>query len=489
MKTQKLFEILEPDEIIITIGSQDLEITGFQIDSRKVKQNEIFVAVKGSTSDGHEYIDDAIYLGAKVIICEELPEILPGITYYQLNNVRHSVGKLANHFYGNERGLSKIIGVTGTNGKSTVVTLLYQLFSKLGYKVGLLSTVENRIGEQILNATHTTPDVISLARLIAEMRNSGCDYIFMEVSSHGLDQDRVAGVPFDGALFTNITHDHLDYHGTMLAYINAKKKFFDHLHPEAFALVNVDDKNGGVMLQNCSAKLKKYALRSMADYRVRILQDSILGLHLRINDKEVFCKLSGEFNAYNITAAFGTAEILGEDINEVLKVLSNLPGAEGRMEKVIVKGSRKVGIVDYAHTPDALENVLRTLKNTIEKTQNIITVIGCGGDRDKTKRPLMAVIAAKLSSKVILTSDNPRSEDPEDILNDMENGLTKEQKQKSVRITDRKSAIKTAVMMAQEGDIILVAGKGHEKYQEIKGEKFPFEDKNILHEAILGSKV
>lgn len=487
MKTQTLFDILEPDEIIITIGSQDVEISGFQIDSRKVKKNEVFVAVKGSATDGHDYIDDAIYLGANVIICEQLPEVLPGITYFQLVNVRKSVGTLVNHFYGNERGQTKIIGVTGTNGKSTVVTLLYQLFTELGYKVGLLSTVENRIGHQILNSTHTTPDVISLAMLLRDMREADCAYIFMEVSSHGLDQDRVAGVPFDGAVFTNISHDHLDYHGTMLAYINAKKKFFDYLDSTAFALVNLDDKNGSVMLQNCNGKHKTYALRSMADYRVRVLQDSILGLHLRVNDTELYCKLSGEFNAYNIGAAYGVADLCGEDTDEVLKVLSRLDGAEGRMQRVTHNATTKIGIVDYAHTPDALENVLKTLNNTIEKRNNIITVIGCGGERDKTKRPLMASIAAKLSGKVVLTADNPRSEDAEDILDDMDQGVTKDLKHKVVRITDRKAAIKTAVLLANEGDIILVAGKGHEKYQEIKGKKFPFEDKEMLLGAFMGN--
>ena len=486
MKALKLFEILDDNHLIKVEGNLDVPVTGIQIDSRKVEQGNVFVAINGLHLDGHRFIDKAIENGATVIVCESLPSIKEDVIYIQVKSTQSVVGYLAHRFYENDQDDLIIVGVTGTNGKSTIVSLLCQLFTNLGKKVGLISTIHNKIGDVVLDSTHTTPDAIAIASLISEMRKEGCTHVFMEVSSHGLDQQRVNGLQFNVAIFSNITHDHLNYHGTMLNYINAKKKLFDGLGQDAFALINMDDKNGKVMVQNTKAQIKGYALKSMADYKCKLIDDSLVGLHLRINNHDVYCRMSGEFNAYNISAVYGTAILLDENEEDVIKHLSNLEGVDGRLQKVIVDMDGSVGIVDYAHTPDALENVLNTLRKTKPKTAKIITVIGCGGDRDKEKRPQMAMIATSMSDRVILTSDNPRTEDPEDILDDMEKGIEKSEKSKVVRITDRLSAIKTAVLLASDKDVILVAGKGHEKYQEIEGVKHPFEDKKVLLSAMKG---
>ncbi|MBC7886055.1 MAG: UDP-N-acetylmuramoyl-L-alanyl-D-glutamate--2,6-diaminopimelate ligase [Saprospiraceae bacterium] len=465
-------------------GSDEVVINGIETDSRKVEEGFVYAALRGTIHDGHDYLNAAVENGAKVVICELRSEMVPGVTYIITDDVRSYLGELTHNYYGQASANLKLVGVTGTNGKTTVSTLLFQLFSSVGYKCGLISTVENRIGQEVIPASHTTPDVINLHKLLSEMRDENCAYVFMEVSSHAIDQQRIAGLRFVGALFTNITHDHLDYHKTMLHYIGTKKKFFDLLSVDAFALVNTDDSNGAVMLQNTKAKRRTYGLRSMADYKTKILESSVEGLHLKINDRDAFFRLIGEFNAYNLTAVYGAAIELGLERDDVLAILSGLKGAEGRFEQIINKPTGKCGIVDYAHTPDALKNVLDTIRKIKKSTAGIITVVGCGGDRDRTKRPVMAKVACELSDKVILTSDNPRWEDPEHILNEMESGVDPKDKIKMIRISDRMQAIKAAVMMSKNGDIILVAGKGHENYQEIKGEKFPFNDKILLMDLL-----
>ncbi len=482
MNAQKLFEILDYNEVVDYSISEDNELISIETDSRKCTPNSVFVAVQGYSVDGHDFINQAINNGASLVICDR-PISTINVDFIQVEKVRKVLGQIAHGFYGNDNTL-KIVGITGTNGKSTVATLLYQLFMTLGHKVGLISTVEIKIGTSRIPSTHTTPDAVSLAKILAKMRAENCTHIFMEVSSHGIVQGRIDAIPFTGGVFTNITHDHLDFHGNMLNYINAKKMFFDQLDSESFALVNSDDRNGSVMIQECLAKKYSYALKTMSDYKVRIIQDSLMGLHIKLNEQEIYCRLSGEFNAYNIAAVYGVARLLDQDAEESLKGISQLDGAEGRMQKVMIEGVSKIGIVDYAHTPDALKNVLQTLNKTKRDAQNVVTVIGCGGDRDVEKRPKMAKIAVLLSQTVILTSDNPRSEDPEKILDDMENGIEKKERVNVIRITDRKSAIRTAVKLANENDVILVAGKGHEKYQEIKGSKLPFEDKKILLESL-----
>ncbi|MBK7698331.1 MAG: UDP-N-acetylmuramoyl-L-alanyl-D-glutamate--2,6-diaminopimelate ligase [Saprospiraceae bacterium] len=479
---KKLFDILPVDFETKIIGDSTRNISGIEIDSRGVKDGFVYAALRGTKVDGHAFINNAINNGAVCIICEEAAEIQEGITYIVTKDVRSFLGGLLDNYFGNASEQLKLVGVTGTNGKTTVSTLLFQLFSAFGYKCGLISTVENRIAGDIIPATHTTPDAVRLHMLIAEMRDAACEFIFMEVSSHAIDQQRIAGLKFDGALFTNITHDHLDYHLTMKNYIAAKKLFFDHLPSSAFALVNADDKNGLVMVQNTKARKLTYGLRTMCDYKVKIIESSVQGLHLRINDREAYFRLIGEFNAYNLALVFGAARELGMETDDVLAILSGLRGAEGRFEQIVDNNTGKCGIVDYAHTPDALENVLETIHKVNLSGSKILTVVGCGGDRDATKRPVMAKVACTWSDKVILTSDNPRSEDPEHILDEMEAGLSSEDKIKMIRISDRRQAIKTAVMMSGNKDIILVAGKGHETYQEIKGEKFPFDDKKILKE-------
>lgn len=482
--TKKLFEILPGGIIYHSVGSEDVTIEDINIDSRLVSKGHVYAAFKGQVSDGHLYIRQAIDKGAVCIVAEAVDQYVEGITYLITKDVRAFVGAMLYQFYDGQSDQVRLIGVTGTNGKTTVATLLFQLLSQLGYTCGLISTVQNRIGQKVIPSTHTTPDVVQLHALIAEMVQEKCTFVLMEVSSHAVDQQRIAGLHFEGAIFTNITHDHLDYHGTMKHYIEAKKKFFDQLLPSAFALINLDDKNGLVMMQNTRAKKMTYSLRTMADFKVKVVESSVEGLHLKINERETFFRLIGAFNAYNIAAVYGAAMAVGCDSDDVLAILSGLRGAEGRFEKVVNVNTGTCGIIDYAHTPDALKNVLETILKVKNNQNQIITVVGCGGDRDVTKRPIMARIACEYSTIAIFTSDNPRSEDPDAILDDMENGLNEVDKSKMIRMSDRKQAIKTAVMMSKPGDIILVAGKGHENYQEIKGEKFPFDDKKILSELL-----
>ena len=463
-------------------GNTSLDVKDIQIDSRKVSDGSVFVAIRGVQADGHLFIDKAIAQGAVAVVCETLPETLhAGITYVQVQNTHEAVAYMAHHFYGEPSRDMKLVGVTGTNGKTTIATVLYNLFTALGYTCGLISTVENKIGGAIIPATHTTPDAVSLNALLRQMLAAGCTHVFMECSSHAIHQHRITALHFTGALFSNITHDHLDYHKTFEEYIRVKKSFFDGLGSDAFAISNLDDKRGMVMLQNTVAKKYYYSLKTMAAFKGKILENALTGLVMMINEKEVHFRLIGEFNAYNLLAIYGAAVCLGENKEEVLRVLSMLTGAEGRFDYMI-SNSRIIGIVDYAHTPDALENVLATIKKLRKGHEQVITVVGCGGDRDTTKRPIMAKVAAELSDKVILTSDNPRTEDPQAILNDMEAGLNVAAKRKTISILDRKEAIKTAVSLAGSEDIILVAGKGHEKYQDIKGVKHPFDDKAVLRE-------
>ncbi|MFM2326974.1 MAG: hypothetical protein RIR31_1176 [Bacteroidota bacterium] len=464
-------------------GSTNIEVTNLQIDSRKVSKGSCFIAIKGTATDGHAFIDKALQNGASVIVCEFLPAALKaGITYIEVENSTTAAGLISHNFYEEPSAKIKLIGVTGTNGKTTIATLLFKLFSALGYKCGLISTVQNQIGNTIIPATHTTPDAVSVNALLKQMQDDGCAYVFMEVSSHAIHQHRIAGLHFAGALFSNITHDHLDYHKTFDEYIRVKKMWFDNLSSSAFAISNGDDKRGAVMLQNTAAKKYLYSLKTLADFKGKILDNSITGLHLLVNDVEVHFRLIGEFNAYNLLAVFGAAICLGEDKNEVLQVLSNLDGAEGRFDYTISAKEKLIGIVDYAHTPDALLNVLATIKKLKQGNEQVITVVGCGGDRDKTKRPVMAEVACEYSDKVILTSDNPRSEDALEILKDMQAGVNVAAKKKVISIADRREAIKTAVSLAQKEDIVLIAGKGHEKYQEIKGVKYDFDDKKVLNE-------
>ncbi|GEO03971.1 UDP-N-acetylmuramoyl-L-alanyl-D-glutamate--2,6-diaminopimelate ligase [Adhaeribacter aerolatus] len=465
---------------IQVVGSEAVEVLGLTFDSRQAAAGMAFFAIRGVQADGHAYISKAVEAGTAVVICEQLPETqAPAVTYVQVADSAEAMGYIAAAFYGHPAKQLKLVGVTGTNGKTTCVTLLHKLFRELGYQVGMLSTVQNQINETVIPATHTTPDAINLNNLLAKMVKAGCSYCFMEVSSHALVQHRVTGLQFAGAIFTNITHDHLDYHKTFEEYIRAKKLFFDNLTKSAFALVNADDKRGNVMLQNTKAKTYTYALRTAADFKARILDNSIQGLHLELEGKEVYCKLIGTFNAYNLLAVYGAANLLGEDPDEVLTVLSSLSSAAGRFD-YIVSDTQITGIVDYAHTPDALQNVLNTIKQIRRPDQQVITVVGCGGNRDATKRPIMADIACQYSDRVILTSDNPRFEDPQEILNQMQAGVKPPDLKKTLTVVDRKEAIKTACMLAQNQDIILIAGKGHETYQEVKGVKTDFDDKKIL---------
>ena len=464
-------------------GDTSVEVNSIAIDSRLAKPGSCFIALKGTKSDGQAYIDAAIAKGATAIVCESIPaDTKDGITYIEVANTAKAAGYISHNFFGEPSTRLKLVGVTGTNGKTTIATLLWKLFSGLGHTCGLISTVQNQVGDKVLEATHTTPDAVSINALLKQMVEAGCTHVFMECSSHAIHQYRIAGLQFAGALFTNITHDHLDYHKAFDEYIRVKKSWFDELPASAFAISNADDKRGAVMLQNCQAKKQFYSLKTMADFKGKILDNSLEGLHMTINDKEVYFRLIGEFNAYNLLAVYGAAVCLGEDKDKVLQVLSSLDGAEGRFDYRISKQDKITGIVDYAHTPDALLNVLATIKKLRRGHEKIITVVGCGGDRDKTKRPVMAEVACEYSDKVILTSDNPRSEDPLEILKDMEAGLTVTTKKKAISIADRKEAIKTAVSLADKDDIILVAGKGHEKYQDIKGVKYDFDDKQVLNE-------
>jgi UDP-N-acetylmuramoyl-L-alanyl-D-glutamate--2,6-diaminopimelate ligase len=461
-------------------GSADVEISAVVFDSRKVVPGCLFVAVKGTVVDGHDYIEQAVKDGAVAIICEELPgHTAAEVDFLMVANSAIALGKVSSNFYDNPSDKLKLVGVTGTNGKTTIATLLYQLFRDLGYKCGLLSTVENQVNGKIIPSTHTTPDQVELNKLLDEMIAHGCDYCFMEVSSHAVAQHRIEGLTFAGGIFSNLTHDHLDYHKTFDNYLKAKKAFFDGLSKNAFALTNTDDKNGSVMLQNTKAYKKTYGLKNMADYKARILENQFGGLLLLIDGEEVWFKMVGSFNAYNLLAVYAAAMLLDQDKAKVLTSLSKLSGAEGRFD-YIVAPNKVIGIVDYAHTPDAVQNVLSTIHDIRKGNEKVITVIGCGGDRDKTKRPIMAKVACEWSDKVILTADNPRSEDPATIIHDMEVGVDAAFKRSTVSITDRREAIKTACMLAQPGDIILLAGKGHEKYQEIKGVKNHFDDKEEL---------
>ncbi|MEM9835108.1 MAG: UDP-N-acetylmuramoyl-L-alanyl-D-glutamate--2,6-diaminopimelate ligase [Bacteroidota bacterium] len=483
MHYQNLIQDLSPLAVHGEAG--DLWIEGISFDSREVEDNFLFVAIKGTRVDGHDYIE-ASSSKAAVIIGEQAADqfsLAPNTVYIQVQHAAEALGLLANRWFGQPSRRMKLVGITGTNGKTTVATLLHDLFTDLGYKAGLLSTVEVRIGQEVIPTTHTTPDALAINAHLAKMRDAGLDYVFMEVSSHAVDQRRIAGLQFTGAVFTNMSHDHLDYHGSFKAYIEAKKKFFDDLPKSAFALVNVDDKRGEVMLQNTRAQKNRYSLRSLVDYRARILDNAPQGLHLSINNKEVFTQFLGRFNAYNLLAAYGTAMLLNQAELDVLTVLSRLKAAAGRLDYITDDVSGKTAVVDYAHTPDALKNALETLRAVIPTGHQLICVVGAGGDRDRTKRPEMARIGAELSDRLILTSDNPRSESPEVILDEMEQGLSIADRSKTLRITDRRSAIRTAVSLAARGDLILVAGKGHEKYQEIRGEKHPFDDKAELRQA------
>ena len=464
-------------------GNANIEVNGLAIDSGNVKQGSCFIALKGTKTDGHAFIDKAVENGAVAVICDALPSVIKeNITYVQVEDAAEAVGYISHNFYGEPSLQVKLIGVTGTNGKTTIATLLWKLFTSMGYKCGLISTVQNQIGDKVLAATHTTPAAVNINALLKQMADEGCEYVFMECSSHAIHQGRINGLQFRGALFTNITHDHLDYHKTFDEYIRVKKSWFDKLPSTAFAISNADDKRGAVMLQNTNAKKYFYSLRTMAEYKGKILDNSLEGLQMMVNDKEVYFRLIGEFNAYNLLAVYGTAVCLGKDKDTVLQVLSSLDGAEGRFDYMISKKEKITGIVDYAHTPDALLNVLATIKNLRQGNEQIITVVGCGGDRDKTKRPVMAEVACEYSDKVIFTSDNPRSEDPLDILKDMQAGVNAVTKKKVISIADRREAIKTAVSLANSEDIVLVAGKGHEKYQDICGVKYDFDDKKILNE-------
>lgn len=480
---KKLSDILYKVHTTALTGNTNIDVTDVQIDSRQVQKGSLFIAVRGVAVDGHQFIAKAVEQGAVAVVCEEMPSSKPdGITYVQTSNSAEAAGIVAHNFYDQPTTKLKLVGVTGTNGKTTIAALLYKVFTCLGYKCGLVSTVANQIGEKIIPATHTTPDAISLNALLKQMADEDCEYAFMEVSSHAVHQRRIAGLQFAGALFSNITHDHLDYHKTFDEYIKAKKGFFDALPSSAFAITNADDKRGHVMLQNTAAKKYSYSLRTVADFKGKILENLLTGLVMTINDQEVHFRLIGEFNAYNLLAVYGAAICLGQDKAQVLRCLSNTTGAEGRFDYLVSPKERVIGIVDYAHTPDALVNVLTTIKKLKQGHGQLITVVGCGGDRDRTKRPIMAEVACEHSDRVIFTSDNPRSEDAQQILNEMEAGLNSAAKRKYLSIVDRKQAIKTAVDMAKPEDIVLVAGKGHEKYQEINGVKYHFDDKEVLKE-------
>lgn len=478
-----LQEILQNIKIEKSIGDLSVEISAIQFDSRKVEKGNLFVATRGTASDGHNFIPMAIEKGAVAILCEEIPtEIDKNVTYVKVADSADALGLAASSWFDFPSEKLTLVGITGTNGKTTTATLLYKLFRKLGYKVGLLSTVENYINDEVVAATHTTPDALALNELLLKMVNAGCEYAFMEVSSHSVEQRRIAGLEFDGAVFTNLTRDHIDYHETFENYLKAKKRFFDELDKEAFALTNADDKNGLVMLQNTKASKHTYSTRGMADFKTKILEDGFDGMLLEMNQKEVHVPFIGNFNAYNLTAVFGTAMLLEQDELEVLRIISSLKSVSGRFE-TIQAPTGFTAIVDYAHTPDALENVISTINEILQGNGRLITVVGCGGNRDKGKRPMMAQEAVNGSWKAILTSDNPRDEEPMDIINEMLTGLDGEQKTKSLVIVDRREAIKTACALAQKGDVVLVAGKGHENYQIIKGVKYHFDDREEVIKA------
>ena len=479
-----LRDILYKAAIEVVKGPTDITVAKIEFDSRLVSTGDVFVAIKGTLSDGHDYIEKAISLGAIAIVCETLPEtIVDGVSYVEVKSASAALAYMASNYYGNPSQSLKLVGITGTNGKTTIATLLYQLFKSAGYEAGLLSTVKIMAGNVEYKATHTTPDSLTINKYLKEMVNAGVEYCFMEVSSHGIHQHRTEGLLFDGGVFTNLSHDHLDYHSTFAEYRDVKKSFFDNLPKSAFAVVNVDDKNGLVMLQNTAAKKLTYALKTYADYRAQILENQLSGLLLKINGEEVWVKLIGTFNAYNLLAIYATAVNLGLDDREVLRLLSNLESVSGRFQ-FIISERNITAIVDYAHTPDALENVLSTIENIRTRNEQLITVVGCGGDRDKTKRPVMGHIASNLSDRAIFTSDNPRSEVPEEIIEEMERGVEPQNYKKTVSVVDRKQAIKIACQLARPNDIILIAGKGHETYQEIKGVKHDFDDMQMVKEIL-----
>lgn len=465
-------------------GSTDISINKIEFDSRAISSNDIFIAIKGTQSDGHLFIEKAIALGAIAIVCESFPEEFKnGITYILVKEATSALAFMAANYYDNPSRKLKLVGVTGTNGKTTVASLLYQLFKKAGYKVGLLSTVKILVDDKEYKATHTTPDSLSINQYLAEMVNSDVDFCFMEVSSHGIHQKRTEALHFEGGIFTNLSHDHLDYHSTFSEYRDVKKSFFDSLPKSAFALTNVDDKNGQIMLQNTVARKRTYSLKSYTDYKAQILENQLSGLLLKINENEVWVRLIGSFNAYNLVAIYGTAIELGLESLEVLRLLSELESVSGRFQFIVSKSNITV-IVDYAHTPDALENVIKTINDIRTKNEQLITVVGCGGDRDRAKRPVMATIASSLSDKVIFTSDNPRTENPDTIIAEMEQGVPAQHYKKTTAITDRKQAIKAACLLAHPNDIILIAGKGHENYQEIQGIRYEFDDMNVVKEVV-----
>ncbi len=477
----QLNKILQGIEVLDISGSISNEIRDITLDSRKCSAGSLFIAAVGSKSDGHDYIESAIKAGASAVIYQEGEHKGGDATYIKVPDSRKAAGLAASRFYGNPSSKFNLVGVTGTNGKTTTATLLYNLFTSLGYYCGLISTIANYIGEEKFETEHTTPDAIALNKLMALMAERGCEYCFMEVSSHALDQERVYGLQFRGAIFSNLTHDHLDYHNTFLEYLHCKKRLFDNLPKTAFALINIDDKNGEVMVQNCKATVKRYSCRTIADFNCKIVEESIEGMMLAIGNNRFWTRFIGAHNAYNLLAVYATAILLGADRDEVLVKMSLLKAVAGRLE--YVRGGNEItAIVDYAHTPDALENVLKTIRLTA-RGREVICVFGCGGNRDKSKRPEMGVIAAKYADKVIVTSDNPRFEDPDAIINDIRNGLNAAEKKKSLFITDRKEAIRTAIMMASKGAVILVAGKGHENYQIVGGEKHHFDDKEIISET------
>ncbi len=480
----ELKDILYKVAINAVVGTTTTSINKIEFDSRKVEQDDVFVAIRGLVADGHDFIEKAINRGAITVICEKIPDItVNGVTYIVVEDTQSALAIMASNYYDCPSGNLKLVGVTGTNGKTTIATLLYQLFKKAGFKVGLLSTVKILVDAIEYKATHTTPDSLTINFYLKEMNKAGVEYCFMEVSSHGIHQKRTEGLEFTGGIFTNLSHDHLDYHNTFREYRDVKKVFFDGLPSKAFALVNKDDKNGVFMLQNTKAKQYSYALKSYADYRGQILENSLEGLLLKLNDHEVWTKLIGSFNAYNLLAIFGTAELLGLETLETLQLLSDLKSVSGRFQ-YLISDEKITAIVDYAHTPDALKNVLKTINDIRTNNETLITVVGCGGDRDKMKRPVMGNIAARLSNKAIFTSDNPRTENPDQIIEDIEKGVEPQDYKKTLSVTDRKQAIKTACQLADKDDIILIAGKGHETYQEINGERIDFNDFEIVKEEL-----
>lgn len=481
---KQLKDILYKVHIEAVHGATDVVVSKIEFDSRKIELNDVFVAIRGTLSDGHEYIEKALSLGAIAIICEEFPKVIVnGVTYIKVKDSNEALAYMSANYYENPSEKIRLVGITGTNGKTTIASLLYQLFKKAGYKVGLLSTVKIMVDEQEFKATHTTPDSLTINKYLDLMIQEGCEFCFMEVSSHGVHQKRTEGLRFEGGVFTNLSHDHLDYHNSFAEYRDVKKSFFDNLSKDAFAITNIDDKNGLVMLQNTKARKLTYALKSYADYKAQILENQLSGLLLKINDHEVWVKLIGSFNAYNLLAIYGVAVELGIEKMEALRLLSELESVSGRFQ-FIVSDSKITAIVDYAHTPDALENVLKTIEDIRTKNEQLITVVGCGGDRDKTKRPIMANIASSMSDKAIFTSDNPRTENPETIIEEMEKGVEPQNFKKTVSILDRKQAIKTACQLANPNDIILIAGKGHETYQEINGVRHDFDDLKIVTELL-----